>query len=163
MLCCGQGLKALASLRMEKSYRDFGHDIDNTDPFLETGLGFTGRSEGGYVGHSAVQEWRQANTYDGKLRYSKRLVGVRLKDSEPLMYHGEVLWRDGKRVGDVRAASYGHTLGGAVGLALVHGEPFVTPKYLREGEWEVEVNGELYPAELSLKPFHDPTNERIKA
>ena len=79
------------------------------------------------------------------------------------MYHGEVLWRDGKRVGDVRAASYGHTLGGAVGLALVHGEPFVTPKYLREGEWQVEVNGELYPAELSLKPFHDPTNERIKA
>ena len=25
------GLKALASLRMEKGYRDYGHDIDNTD------------------------------------------------------------------------------------------------------------------------------------
>ena len=34
------GLKALASLRMEKAYRDFGHDIDNTDCPLEVGLGF---------------------------------------------------------------------------------------------------------------------------
>ena len=32
------GLKALASLRMEKGYRDYGHDIDNTDNPLETGL-----------------------------------------------------------------------------------------------------------------------------
>ena len=34
------GLKALASLRMEKGYRDYGHDIDNTDSVLEAGLGF---------------------------------------------------------------------------------------------------------------------------
>ena len=33
------GLKALASLRMEKGYRDYGHDIDNTDNAFETGLG----------------------------------------------------------------------------------------------------------------------------
>ncbi|MEP6761498.1 MAG: FAD-dependent oxidoreductase, partial [Sporichthyaceae bacterium] len=32
------GLKALASLRMEKGYRDYGHDIDNTDSVLEAGL-----------------------------------------------------------------------------------------------------------------------------
>ena len=34
------GLKALSSLRMEKGYRDYGHDIDNTDTVLEAGLGF---------------------------------------------------------------------------------------------------------------------------
>ena len=39
------GLKALASLRMEKGYRDYGHDIDNTDNAFETGLGFRGRSQ----------------------------------------------------------------------------------------------------------------------
>ena len=31
------GLKALASLRMEKGYRDYGHDLDNTDTLLEAG------------------------------------------------------------------------------------------------------------------------------
>ncbi len=35
------GLKALASLRMEKAYKDYGHDMDNTDTLLEVGLGFT--------------------------------------------------------------------------------------------------------------------------
>ena len=38
------GLKALASLRMEKGYRDYGHDIDNTDSVLEAGLGLRGRA-----------------------------------------------------------------------------------------------------------------------
>ena len=46
------GLKALASLRMEKGYRDYGHDMDNTDTLLEAGLGFTADFEkaGGFVG-----------------------------------------------------------------------------------------------------------------
>ena len=40
------------------------------------------------------------------------------------MFHAEVVRRDGVPVGYVRAASYGHTLGGAVGLAMVEaGEP----------------------------------------
>src|SRR5262249_44880707 len=34
------GLKARGRLRMEKGYRDYGHDIDNTDTVLEAGLGF---------------------------------------------------------------------------------------------------------------------------
>ncbi|MDH4256710.1 MAG: FAD-dependent oxidoreductase, partial [Gammaproteobacteria bacterium] len=34
------GLKSLGSLRLEKAYRDYGHDIDNTDNPYEVGLGF---------------------------------------------------------------------------------------------------------------------------
>ena len=50
------GLKALASLRMEKGYRDYGHDIDNTDSVLEAGLGFAVDLEkpGGFLGREAV-------------------------------------------------------------------------------------------------------------
>jgi len=66
-----------------------------------------------------------------------------------------VLRRDGEAVGYVRAASYGHTLGGAVGLAMVTGP--------LEGEWTAEINGALYPASVSLRPPYDPTNSRIKA
>ena len=40
-------------------------------------------------------------------------------DPEPLMFHAEVVRRDGVPVGYLRAASYGFTLGGAVGLAMV--------------------------------------------
>ncbi len=31
------------SLRLEKGYRDYGHDMDNTDDPYEAGLGFTVR------------------------------------------------------------------------------------------------------------------------
>src|SRR5205085_6616008 len=46
------GLKTLASCRMEKGYRDYGHDIDNTDTVLEAGLGFAVdlKKEGGFLG-----------------------------------------------------------------------------------------------------------------
>src|SRR5947208_7095357 len=109
------GLKALASLRMEKGYRDYGHDIDNTDSVLEAGLGFAVALDkpGGFIGRDAVAAKKSA----GPL--TRRLVQVRLTDPGPLMFHAEVVRRDGLPVGYVRAASYGFTLGGAVGLAMV--------------------------------------------
>ena len=47
-----------------------------------------------------------------------RLVQVLLEDPEPLLFHAEPVLRDGVVVGYVRAASYGWTLGGAVGPGL---------------------------------------------
>ena len=70
--------------------------------------------------------------------------------------------RDGIPVGDVRAGSYGHTLGGAVGLAMVAGDP-VDAAYLEEGKWEVEIAGAVYPAEVSLRPLYDPGMDKIRA
>ena len=75
---------------------------------------------------------------------------------------GTIVIRNGVVVGSVRAASYGHTLGGAVGLAEVTGDP-VNAAWLEEGDWEVEIAGKRYPAEVSLKPMFDPGMARIKA
>lgn len=69
------GLKALSSLRLEKGYRDYGHDMDNTDTYLEVGLGFTADYDkpGGFIGDEAVKAQRAAN---GKKALPKRLVQV---------------------------------------------------------------------------------------
>jgi 4-methylaminobutanoate oxidase (formaldehyde-forming) len=152
------GLKALASLRMEKGYRDYGHDIDNTDSVLEAGLGFAVdlKKPGGFLGKEAVLAKKAA----GPL--TRRIVQVLVKNPEPMMFHGEVVWRSGKPVGYVRAASYGFTVGGAVGLVMVEaGEP-VTQAYLDQGRWEVEIADERYPAIASMKPLYDPEMKRIK-
>jgi 4-methylaminobutanoate oxidase (formaldehyde-forming) len=153
------GLKALGSLRLEKAYRDYGHDIDNTDDPLETGLAFAMVSDkaGGFVGREAALALKAR----GPLQ--RRLVQVLVKDPEPLMFHAEVLWRDGVRVGYVRAASYGHTLGGAVGLAMVEPRCVVDQAYLDAGRWEVEIGSRRYPAVVSLRPLYDPTMARIRA
>ena len=152
------GLKALASLRMEKGYRDYGHDIDNTDSVLEAGLGFAVNLEkpGGFLGRDAVRAKKAA----GPL--TRRIVQVLVKDPEPMMFHAEVVRRSGRAVGYVRAASYGVTLGGAVGLVMVEAGEAVTQAYLDAGRWEVEIAGELYPAVASLRPLYDPDLTRVK-
>jgi 4-methylaminobutanoate oxidase (formaldehyde-forming) len=154
------GLKTLASCRMEKGYRDYGHDIDNTDTVLEAGLGFAVdlKKEGGFLGKEAVLAQKAA----GPLK--KRLVQILVKDPEPMMFHAEIVRRNGKPISYIRAASYGHTLGGAVGLAMISapdGET-IDPKWIESGTWEVEIANTVYPAVASLKPLFDPENKKVK-
>ncbi|MEO7965868.1 MAG: glycine cleavage T C-terminal barrel domain-containing protein, partial [Gemmatimonadaceae bacterium] len=154
------GLKALASLRMEKGYRDYGHDIDNTDSVLEAGLGFAVdlKKPAGFIGKEAVVAKKAA----GPL--ARRLLQVRLTEPEPLLFHAEPIWRNGIAVGYVRAASYGHTLGGAVGLAMIDaGAEVLDQAWINAGTWEIEVADRRHAAVASLAPMYDPKNEKIKA
>jgi 4-methylaminobutanoate oxidase (formaldehyde-forming) len=153
------GLKALASLRMEKGYRDYGHDIDNTDSILEAGLGFAMdlKKPNGFLGKEAVLKKKA----EGPLK--KRLLQVQLKDPEPLLFHAEIVYRNGKAVGYVRAASYGHTVGGAVGLAMIEADEPIDPKWIESGAWEIDVAGKKVPALASLKPLYDPTSAKVRA
>ncbi len=153
------GLRALGSLRMEKAYRDYGHDLDNTDDPYETGLAFAVdlKKPGGFIGREALMKIRER----GPLK--RRLTQVLVSDPAPMMYHAEIVRRDGKAVGYVRSASYGHTLGGAVGLAMIEPGAAVDQTYLSSGRWEVEIAGKLFPAKLSLRPMYDPDNTRIRA
>ena len=153
------GLKALASLRLEKGYRDYGHDMDNTDDPYEVGLGFTVKLEkpGGFIGKDAcVRKKAQGNP-------TRRLAQVLVKDPAPLLFHAEVVTRNGKPVGYVRSGSYGYTLGGAVGLFMVEADEPVDQAYIETGKWEIDIAGSIYPAVVSLSPLYDPTMEKIKA
>ena len=151
------GLKALASLRMEKAYRDYGHDLDNTDTVLEAGLGFAvaWTKPGGFLG-------REAALAQKGTPLTKRLVQVLVLDPEPLMFHAELIKKDGVTLGYVRAASYGHTLGGAVGLAMLQADRPIDAAFLAEGRWQVEIAGRLYPVKVSLRPLYDPDSARVK-
>ncbi|MEM6989171.1 MAG: FAD-dependent oxidoreductase [Myxococcota bacterium] len=153
------GLKALSSLRMEKGYRDYGHDIDNTDSVLEAGLGFAVALDkpGGFIGRDAVA----AKKAEGPLR--RRLVQILLQDPDPLMFHAEIVHRNGKAVGYIRAASYGFTLGGAVGLAMIEADEPINKAWLDAGDWQVEVAERRVPATASLRPLYDPKMLRVKA
>ena len=87
-----------------------------------------------------------------------------VKDPEPLMYHAEVVYRNDQPVGYIRAASYGFTLGGAVGLAMIEaGEP-INKAYMQEGRWEVDIAGQRYPAAVALpsRPLYDPKMEKVR-
>jgi 4-methylaminobutanoate oxidase (formaldehyde-forming) len=154
------GLRALGSLRMEKAYRDYGHDIDNTDDAYETGLGyFVDLDKPDFIGRDfCLQKKAEGPAYD------RRLLQVLVLDPEPLLYHAEVVYRGDKPLGYVRAASYGHTLGGAVGLAMIEaGEP-IDQGYLDDGEWAIDIAGRHYPLRVALpsRPMYDPQMRRVR-
>ncbi len=153
------GFKALNTLRLEKAYRDYGYDIDNTDTPLEVGLGFAVdfAKPGGFIGREALLRQKE----EGVLKH--RLVQFLLEDPEPLLYGSEPIYRDGELVGHLNSGGYGHTLGGAMGLGKVENEEGVTADFVKSGSYEIEVVGARYPARASLRPMYDPKGERVRS
>jgi 4-methylaminobutanoate oxidase (formaldehyde-forming) len=151
------GLMALDSLRLEKGYRDFGVDIDNTDTPLEAGLGFVvDLTKPEFIGRDTLLTQKAA----GKL--TKRLVSVLLDDSEPLLIGDEPVCLNGTAIGYVRAGAYGHTLGASVGLAMIEQAEGVTADFLKSNRFQIAVNDRMVGASISLAPFYDPRSERVR-
>ena len=152
------GMHAMDSCRMEKGYRSWGHDISDEDTPLEAGLGFIVKLGKGvdFIGRDALLRQREA-------RLTKRMVQVALDDPEPLLYHNEPIWRDGKLVGRTTSGAYGHHLGRAIALGYLHDDAGVDAEYVRSGRYEIEVVGVRHAAKASLDPLYDPKSLRIRA
>ena len=147
------GLKAVNSLRLEKGYRDYGHDIDNLDNVYDVGLSFTCDLTKEFNG--------KAQVLDAAARpRSRRLVSIFIEDKGAWPQPGTPVLRDGAVVGDLRSVTYGHTLQGFVGLATVDGA--VTSAWLADGAFTVDVGGRVYAAEASLRGFYDPRSDRVR-
>jgi len=144
---------------LEKGYRDYGLDIDNSDTPLDVGLEFTVAWDkpGGFIGREALVAQR-----DDPVRRA-RMVSVLVQDPGPTLFGHEQLYRDGVHMGENRNGAYGHTLGGGVGLAIVEPPGGVSDEMLATGTWELDIVGRRYPVTISLTPMYDPTRARIKA
>jgi glycine cleavage system T protein len=151
------GYHALNSLRIEKAYRHFGHDISDEDTPFEAGLGFAVKLDkaGGFIGREALLRQREKGI-------EKRLLQFQLKSPDALLYHNEPVWRGDTIVGFVRSGMYAHTLGAAVGLGYVSDPEGVTGKSVDPDAYEIEIAGVRHAATASLRPLYDPKNERIR-
>jgi 4-methylaminobutanoate oxidase (formaldehyde-forming) len=86
-----------------------------------------------------------------------------LEDPEPMVYYGEIIYRDGKPVGYIMAGGYGHTLGASVAVGSVENEgETVTVDYLKSGSYEIDIAGVRYPAKASIRPMYDPNLKRVR-
>lgn len=152
------GTQTLNSLRLEKAYRDFGIDVDNTDNPIEAGLGFAVKldKDGGFIGRDSL-----AAIKDRGVPHN-RMLQFLLKDPEPLLYGNELIHLNGREVGYLQIGGYGHTLGGAVGIGFAGIDEPLTAEIVNTGDWEINVAGERIKALASLKPLFDPKMERIK-
>ena len=151
------GYHALNSLRMEKAYREWGHDIGPVDTPIEAGLDFVVAFEkqGGFCGRDALLRQRERGA-------QRRLVQFSLDEDAPFAYHDEPIYRDGRLVGRVTSAAFGHTVGRPVGLGYIESPDAFDPDYLHSGRFEIAVANQTYRADLSEKPLYDPKSSRVR-
>ena len=151
------GYHALNSLRMEKAYRHWGHDICDEDSPLDAGLMFVVKMHkaGGFLGRDALLRQQKAVA-------TRTLVQFQLQDPDPLLFHNEPIWRNDQIVGYVTSGMFGHTLGAAVGLGYVSNLAGVDQDYIDAGTYQIEVALDRIPAIASLQPLYDPASERIR-
>jgi len=151
------GYHAMDSLRMEKAYRSWGHDLSSEDTPLEAGVGvaLSFEKKGGFLGRDALLAQREQ-------RLRRRLIVFTLEDPEPLVFGDEPIWRDGELVGRLTSGAYGHTLGRAVGLGYVTCADGVDEGWLASGRWQVEIACERFAARAQLSPPYDPKSLRVR-
>jgi 4-methylaminobutanoate oxidase (formaldehyde-forming) len=150
------GHYAINSLRLEKAYRAWGADISPDDTALEAGLGFAigWKKSDPFLGKDALMEQRQAGL-------KRQLVAFVLQDPGPMLWGSEPIYRNGEAVGYTTSGSYGHTLGAAVGMGYVKCQDGVTPEFIRDGRYEINVSGRRFPAAPHLKAPYDPERKKI--
>ncbi len=151
------GYHALNSLRMEKGYRHFGHDVSDHDTPLEAGLGFCCDFDkaGGFIGRDAVLRQKESGA-------QRRLVLFKFLDPAATSYHEEPIYRNGVIVGRTTSGMYGHTLARNVAMGYVSRDQTVTEEWIKEGRYEIEVAARRYEVEASLRPLYDPAMKKIK-
>jgi 4-methylaminobutanoate oxidase (formaldehyde-forming) len=155
------GYHALDTLRSEKGYRSWGHDITPAETPLEAGLAFTiafGKACD-FNGRAALERRRAAGV-------ESRLLFFKLDDPGPMLLHDEPILRDGEIVGRITSGAFGHTLGASVGMGYVAlpreamGRPLA--EYVAGGVFEVEIAADRFPATASTRPFYDPSGARLR-
>jgi len=153
------GYHALNSLRMEKGYRHWGHDISDEDTPLQAGLEFavSWKKPDGFLGRAALLQQKEAGV-------TRKLVQFALHDANALLYHNEPIWRDGAIVGRISSGMFGHALGKSLGMGYVElGALAGNDAALLAANYEIEVAGVKVPATASLAGFYDPQSLRVKA
>ena len=155
---CDAGYHALDSLRIEKGYRHWGHDVTPDDTPLEAGLGFAVAfaKDAPFIGREALLRQRDRGV-------ERRLVAFALEDPEPLLLHDEPIWRDGERVGRTSSGAFGHTLGRSCGLGWIDWGPDDDERSLGRSEWKIEIACMKHRARASLRPLYDRRSERVSA
>ena len=145
------GRAAFNSLRIEKGYRSWGTDMTTEHNPYEAGLGFAvSATKTDFVGHTALQGISDATI-------ERRLATVVIDDGVSVVMGKEPVFLDGKPVGYVTSAAYGHTVGAPVAYAWL-------PASAKEGtRIEIQYFDRRVAATVAAEPLVDPEMKRIRA
>ncbi|GAA3596588.1 FAD-dependent oxidoreductase [Nonomuraea rosea] len=140
------GRAAFNSLRLEKGYRLWGVDMTTEHNPYEAGLAFAVKADKDFVGRDALP----ASPAD----VGRKLVPLL---STEVVLGKEPVRHDGRTVGYVTSAAYGHTIRRPIAYAWL-------PIELATPGTNVDISyfGRRVPAEVAAEPLFDPGMEKIR-
>lgn len=145
------GLLATESMRMEKNYRAWKHDLHTEFTVLEAGLDRFVDLSKDFRGRDAVAAQRDAGP-------RRLFVALEVDNDEAAAHTGDPIWDGEELIGVVTSGGYGHTMG--VNIAM----GYVEPAYAEPGtELAIDVIGVRSPAVVRAEPMFDPEHQRPRA
>ncbi|MFQ5775267.1 MAG: FAD-dependent oxidoreductase [Kiloniellaceae bacterium] len=145
------GMRAMMSLRLEKSFGSWMREFRPDYTPAETGLDrFVSFKKNDFIGRDAALRDR-----DGPP--GRRLCTFVVEAADADVWADEPIWKDGAVVGFVTSGGYAHYVDKSVALG------FVPTETVEQGaRFEIEILGDLRPATLVAEPLFDPQGERMR-
>ena len=147
------GIRAMDSLRIEKSYRLPGRELSIEYAALESGLNrFVSENKGDFIGRDGLAEWKSKGLSYGFVTLEVHNV----KDADAL--GNNPIYLDGKVIGRATSGGYGHRIKKSLVLAMIN------PSLIKIGlKVKIDILGTKYDALIINESPYDPSNEKLRA
>lgn len=146
------GMYAQTSMRIEKRFLAYGHDLDTDINPLWAGLNFAIDWQSDFIGRDALLALH-------KKPQQSAVVTILMQDTDVLPLGNEPVYRNREIIGKTTSTAYGYRVGTAVALAIVDCEGAGDLEGVRV---EVDIAGRLSPGNITCKPAYDPCGSRMK-
>ncbi len=145
------GMRSMDSMRLEKSYRLWGTDLNQENSALQAGLDrFIRLNKGSFVGRDALVREQQEGV-------ANKFVTIEIDADDADPFGNEPVLIDGEVVGRGTAGGYGHY----VGKSLLMG--YMKTEHAAEGTaCHVRVLDQLRPARIIAESPYDPENTVLR-
>ena len=146
------GIRAMDSLRIEKSYKLVGTEMSIEYAAYESGLDrFVHLNKGNFIGRDALVKWQQEG-FDNKM---VTLEVFDINDADAL--GNNAVYSDGKVIGRATGGNYGFRVKKSLAIAMVK------PEFSKIGtELEMDILDKKHKVVVIEDSPYDPTNEKIR-
>jgi 4-methylaminobutanoate oxidase (formaldehyde-forming) len=146
------GMFAQSSMRIEKRFLAFGHDLDTDMNPFQAGLEFALDWDSEFIGKTALLEHREQTP-------GSRLVSIVFDsvDTQPL--GNEPVYHNGRIIGKTTSAAFGYRVGKPVAIALLESGSGINLDGLVV---DVDIARSQNAGTISLNPAYDPTGSNMR-
>jgi len=147
------GIRAMDSLRIEKSYRLLGRELSIEYSAIESGLNrFVAEDKDEFLGKAGLVDWKS----NGFLNSFVTLEIKGVEDADPL--GNNPIYSNNELIGRATSGGFGHRLNKSIALAMVNPNFNVVGQKL-----EINILGKNYECVVISESPYDPENKKIKS